>query len=152
MPPQTHLLLLTDPKVSQLQLPLWVTGFARPTHTLTQTLKLNALTPRERKGKRAHADMHAMGVQTRRTQMAVLALMRSPKFVYRDGIFLHIEQEWPCSFGVFPLQFFKKQALLSWCETQRPLAVSEMHAGTHYFCRFRTSGLSGRERAFEMRL
>lgn len=47
MPPQTHLLLLTDPKVSQLQLPLWVTGFARSTRTLTQVLKPDASTPEE---------------------------------------------------------------------------------------------------------
>lgn len=47
MPPQTHLLLLTDPKVSQLQLPLWVTGFARSTRTLTQVLRPDASTQGE---------------------------------------------------------------------------------------------------------
>lgn len=50
MPLQTHLLLLllllTDPKVSQLQLPLWLTGCTRSTRTLTQVLKPGTPAPR----------------------------------------------------------------------------------------------------------
>ena len=133
MPPQTHLPLLTDPKVSQLQLPLWVTAFAWPTHTLTQPLNASRLNGR---GADAPTHKHTLTstrhVHKRKTYTNLSAGTNAQLTVWLQGsASLRIDQERPPSFVLVCLLLscylcaFSQEVLLSWCEAQRPLAVSE---------------------------